>query len=502
LTPSINSDKITLAGDIMIGNIACCSLGSSRRKSRIFSIREECCFYVADNEYGYYLPNGTKVSHPFGMLVQQTFGEQGHITVRISKQIFNNVPAIRYTIATFDPNQSNPDTLYQGGSSAADVFPGTNEVFGGEINGYGEIGIGGIGIAQSYTIYYVYDGINPIVEYTPNGSVKKKYVYAGGRHIATIAGADTNYYHCDALGSVRRVTNENGTSKWNTHYYPFGEMFQTQGSGNTHTFTGKEWDAEMDLNYFCQRYYDPEIGRFMARDPIRRSASSPYAYCANNPLKFIDPTGAAMQVHIIMTGDRACQSDYTGMGWHKYNPWTARLSQFDPDFWSPGWDWSPYHNNAAFDFGSTYLLLRKNRYPSNLSEQGATHGESGGTDMVLDLSEDALNFYEMINEGNYLGTGLGDYATEWWAMESLDPTNSWFETGGYWLGGSLAALWLPETWKSTLGTLGFAYMVRVLGPFPQQGTPGFLDRMRECIRFDPPHHNQGWHFDGDWWPWQ
>jgi RHS repeat-associated protein len=72
--------------------------------------------------------------------------------------------------------------------------------------------------------------------------------------------------HCDALGSVRRVTNENGQNKWKTHYYPFGEMFQTQGSGNTHTFTGKEWDAEMSLNYFCQRYYDPEIGRFVTLD--------------------------------------------------------------------------------------------------------------------------------------------------------------------------------------------------------------------------------------------
>ncbi|GAH93040.1 unnamed protein product, partial [marine sediment metagenome] len=46
--------------------------------------------------------------------------------------------------------------------------------------------------------------------------------------------------------------------------YPFGEM--TAGSGNTHGFTGKEFDSEMGLNYFCQRYYDPEIGRFMTLD--------------------------------------------------------------------------------------------------------------------------------------------------------------------------------------------------------------------------------------------
>jgi RHS repeat-associated protein len=146
------------------------------------------------------------------------------------------------------------------------------------------------------------------------------------------------HYHCDALGSPRKVTNENGIVRWQTRYYPFGEMFQTQGSGNTHTFTGKEWDAEMDLNYFCQRYYDPEIGRFMALDPIRRSASSPYAYCANNPLKFIDPTGAVMMMDIDLEHPGGAQSpDYYGMGWHKYNTWTARAADMDPIAWPSGW---------------------------------------------------------------------------------------------------------------------------------------------------------------------
>jgi len=100
-----------------------------------------------------------------------------------------------------------------------------------------------------------------------------------------IAGADTNYYHCDALGSPRKMVSETGMSRWSTRYCPFGEMFQIiNSSNNTHTFTGKEHIPEMSLNYFCQRYYDPEIGRFMELDPQNSPASSPYAYCANNPL--------------------------------------------------------------------------------------------------------------------------------------------------------------------------------------------------------------------------
>jgi RHS repeat-associated protein len=87
----------------------------------------------------------------------------------------------------------------------------------------------------------------------------------------------------------RRMTNESGTVVWSATYYPFGEM--TAGSSNTHGFTGKEYDSEMDLNYFCQRYYDPQIGRFMTRDLIQQPVYSTYAYCVNNPLRYVDPLG-------------------------------------------------------------------------------------------------------------------------------------------------------------------------------------------------------------------
>jgi RHS repeat-associated protein len=142
---------------------------------------------------------------------------------------------------------------------------------------------------SEYTIFYVYDGINPVVEYAPNGSILARYVYAGGMHIAKIAGADTHWYHCDALGSPRKMTDESGSVVWSATYYPFGEM--TAGSSNTHGFTGKEYDSEMGLNYFCQRYYDPQIGRFMTRDLIQQPVYSTYAYCVNNPLKYVDPLG-------------------------------------------------------------------------------------------------------------------------------------------------------------------------------------------------------------------
>ncbi len=70
--------------------------------------------------------------------------------------------------------------------------------------------------------------------------------------------------NCDALGSPGKMTNESGSVTWTGAYYPFGEMIT--GAGNVHGFTGKELDSETGLNYFCLRYYDSQIGRFMTLD--------------------------------------------------------------------------------------------------------------------------------------------------------------------------------------------------------------------------------------------
>lgn len=68
-------------------------------------------------------------------------------------------------------------------------------------------------------------------------------------------------------------------------------------------YTGKERDAESGLDYFGARYMSSNMGRFMSPDPViitpERLANPQelnlYAYVANNPLRFIDPTGEVLQ---------------------------------------------------------------------------------------------------------------------------------------------------------------------------------------------------------------
>ncbi len=116
-------------------------------------------------------------------------------------------------------------------------------------------------------------------------------------HVARVT-SDTFWYHCDALGSARVMTDTSGSQVWNCFYYPFGEQKwpESEQVTNSHQFTGKEWDTDMSLNYFCQRYYDPTIGRFMTLDPIAGYLEEPqsqnrHVYCINNPLKYVDPLG-------------------------------------------------------------------------------------------------------------------------------------------------------------------------------------------------------------------
>ena len=63
---------------------------------------------------------------------------------------------------------------------------------------------------------------------------------------------------------------------------------------NTPSFTGKEKDSETGFYYFGARYYDPSLsGLFLSVDPMsdKYPSISPYAYCAWNPVKLVDPDG-------------------------------------------------------------------------------------------------------------------------------------------------------------------------------------------------------------------
>ena len=87
-----------------------------------------------------------------------------------------------------------------------------------------------------------------------------------------------------------------------THYYPFGGLWgdlSTNQGVQPYKFGGKELDRMYgyDLYDFGARNYDPAIARFTGMDPLAEKYYhlTPYAYCANNPVNYIDPEGIFME---------------------------------------------------------------------------------------------------------------------------------------------------------------------------------------------------------------
>jgi RHS repeat-associated protein len=96
----------------------------------------------------------------------------------------------------------------------------------------------------------------------------------------------------DALGSTIALADGSGSIQTEYTYEPFGSV-TTSGSanGNTFGFTGRENDGT-GLNYYRARYYDPELHRFTAEDPIRQSGGlNLHRYANNAPTFFTDPMG-------------------------------------------------------------------------------------------------------------------------------------------------------------------------------------------------------------------
>lgn len=126
------------------------------------------------------------------------------------------------------------------------------------------------------------------------------YIYLGGKQIAEIdSAAGLQYVHADALGSPVAHSNGGGTVINRARFEPYGYVAAgTKPSAGTSVigFTGHVQDAETDLVYMQQRYYDPIAGRFLSVDPVVTDSNTGkgfglYTYVDNNPYAHVDPDG-------------------------------------------------------------------------------------------------------------------------------------------------------------------------------------------------------------------
>jgi len=62
---------------------------------------------------------------------------------------------------------------------------------------------------------------------------------------------------------------------------------------DNYTFSAKERDPETGLSYFGSRYYSSDLSVWLSVDPMaaKYPSLSPYVYCADNPVRLVDPDG-------------------------------------------------------------------------------------------------------------------------------------------------------------------------------------------------------------------
>ena len=68
---------------------------------------------------------------------------------------------------------------------------------------------------------------------------------------------------------------------------------------SSYTFSAKERDSETGLSYFGSRYYSSALSIWLSVDPMsdKYPSMSPYVYCADNPVKLVDPNGEEVLIY-------------------------------------------------------------------------------------------------------------------------------------------------------------------------------------------------------------
>ena len=130
------------------------------------------------------------------------------------------------------------------------------------------------------------------------------YRFSGG-YFAFDNGAlsDCHYYIQDYLGSNRMVVSKGGSVKQSNHYYPYGGIIGGIDFNPTlqpYKFEDKELDRTYGLDWYDihARQYDPVVPSWHTIDPLAEKYYyiSPYAYCANNPVNYMDTDGKKIYI--------------------------------------------------------------------------------------------------------------------------------------------------------------------------------------------------------------
>jgi RHS repeat-associated protein len=168
----------------------------------------------------------------------------------------------------------------------------------------------GAGTLSSET-HYIYDGKRviqerdgsntPLVSYTRGRDLSGSLEGAGGIGglLARSTGSSGtwtthNTYFADGNGNVTYMLNSSQAMVASYRYDPFGNSISSIGtlaSANVYRFSSKEYHAVSGMYYYLYRFYDPNLQRWVNRDPIEEAGGINLYTFVNNSFNKIDPDG-------------------------------------------------------------------------------------------------------------------------------------------------------------------------------------------------------------------
>ena len=184
-------------------------------------------------------------------------------------------------------------------------------------------------LTDGTSIEYVHDPLGRRIAKKVNGILQEKYLwqgqtrllavfdesdrvvarfeYADGRVPMSLTSAGSTYYLAyDPIGSLRLVADGAGNVIKRLDYDAFGNIIADSNPDFNvwFGFAGGLHDRDIDLIRFGHRDYDPNTGRWTAKDPIFFNGGDTdlYGYCLNDPINGVDPDGKVAVFGMVVGG--------------------------------------------------------------------------------------------------------------------------------------------------------------------------------------------------------
>lgn len=158
------------------------------------------------------------------------------------------------------------------------------------------------------------------------GTVTKRF-FPQGMSVESGQFPGSFYYTRDHLDSVRELTDLSGKVRVRYHYDPYGRRAKVAGDIDADFgFSGIYWCAAAGLAATPFRFYDPELGRWLSRDPLKNAeleeGPNLYAYVGNDPVNTVDPLGLSCEKE---QGDLVITKLFSARACHQANDIAAGI---------------------------------------------------------------------------------------------------------------------------------------------------------------------------------